>query len=315
MINQLKDEIHIGLSNNPKYVSSKFFYDENGNQIFQKIMHMTEYYLTNSEHEILRFQTPKIWEEISKSGNDVDLVELGPGDGSKMELMIQSIPDHDMQITYYPLDISRDFLDRISERIPKSLPNIRLKCIQNDYLKGLEDINQMSSNEKVILFLGSNIGNFSQEDAIEFLSRIRKLMSDDDFFLIGIDLKKNPQVIQQAYDDPHGITRAFNLNLLVRMNRELKANFDVSSFEYYSNYCPESGEVRSYLVSLKDQEATINKLNHTYYFQAGEVIHTEISKKYDLDSINQLAQKCGFKIVENYFDCKKYFVDSLWKKD
>ncbi len=159
--------------------------------------------------------------------------------------------------------------------------------------------------------MGSNIGNFGNEQSLNFLTQLAKNLTKDDYLLLGFDLKKHPQTIKMAYDDASGVTKAFNLNLLKRINRELDANFNIEKFDFYSTYIPETGEVRSYIVSAAKQDVFLKKLDKTIHFEWGETIHTEISKKYSASQMKEITAKAGFEFVESYTDCKGYFMDML----
>jgi uncharacterized SAM-dependent methyltransferase len=175
-------------------------------------------------------------------------------------------------------------------------------------------MNQSEKEAKAILFLGSTIGNFLYSDAIAFLGKINQCLNPSDQLLIGFDLKKDPRVILKAYNDPSGITARFNLNLLKRINRELEGEFKPENFYHYPIYNPLNGETRSFLISKMAQRVKIKALNAVYHFKMGEAISMEISQKYDLDMIHDLAAKSGFSVQSNYFDNRHYFVDSLWIK-
>jgi L-histidine N-alpha-methyltransferase len=178
----------------------------------------------------------------------------------------------------------------------------------------MSELNNQSDNRKVILFLGSNIGNFSNEETDSFLAHLVEFTQTDDQVLMGFDLKKSPHIIIQAYDDPAGYTRRFNLNLLERLNRELGANFDLNQFQHHTSYDPCSGEVKSYLVSKTEQTVTIGALERDFSFTQWEAIFMERSRKYDLSGIEILAARHDFEVRKHFFDQRNYFVDSLWVK-
>jgi L-histidine Nalpha-methyltransferase len=164
-----------------------------------------------------------------------------------------------------------------------------------------------------LLFLGSNIGNFSREQALNFFRRLRHVMNPDDLLFIGFDLQKDPHVILRAYDDAQGVTADFNLNLLRRINRELGANFDLEKFSHYATYRPVECAARSFLISRATQEVFVEALQQTFHFRQWEAIFMEISQKYSVEMIADLAQASGFQVVHNFFDRQHYFTDSLWK--
>jgi uncharacterized SAM-dependent methyltransferase len=184
--------------------------------------------------------------------------------------------------------------------------------MNDDYFHALEELNKVDFDRKVILFLGSNIGNFREKAAIPFLSHIAADLSASDRLLIGFDLKKDPEIILAAYNDCQGVTRDFNLNLLARINEELGGEFDLARFKHFPTYDPHTGETSSYLVSTVDQRVRINALDQTFFFREWEPVHMEVSLKYSLEDIDRLAEKSGFRVERNFFDRNRYFTDSLW---
>ncbi len=216
--------IEKGLSSSPKRLPSWLFYDEKGDKIFQAIMRMPEYYLTSSEFEILQTQKHRILKHIvgdNKSNNDAfKLVELGAGDGTKTEVLLNHFISQRIDFTYVPVDVSQAVLTQLVSRLNKSLPGLKIHAECELYSDALENMKNNTSEKKLILFLGANIGNFNKEEAISFVKKFAINMNGPDRLLIGFDLKKDPRHILAAYDDAEGITREFNLNLLGRINRE-----------------------------------------------------------------------------------------------
>ena len=182
-----------------------------------------------------------------------------------------------------------------------------------DYFRLIEKINGYNQSKKILLFLGSNIGNYNENETLNFLNKLKSVMHSGDLLFIGFDLKKDPEIILKAYNDPHGHTAAFNLNLLQRINNELNANFVLHNFRHHEVYNPQSGTAKSKLISLEKQEVYIYDLNKTISFEKGETIFMEMSQKYDIKMIMDLADNSGFKIVRNFYDKRQYFVNSLWK--
>lgn len=183
-----------------------------------------------------------------------------------------------------------------------------------DYFEILKEDNLINQNPSLLLFLGSNIGNYTKKESVELLSIFNSAMNKGDKLLIGMDLKKNPITIHNAYNDLRGITKRFNLNLLLRINKEFEGDFRLDNFDFYSYYNPSTGDVKSYLVSLKKQTVYLKKLDQRFNFDYDELIWTELSKKYSLEDINDLAKLSGFTIDHHFLDCKHYFTDSLWEK-
>ena len=305
------NEILQGLSAPEKYISSKYFYDDKGSAIFQQIMEMPEYYLTNAEQEILAQQAAEI---ITETGFDgpFNVVELGAGDGSKTFELLSYLDRANREVTYVPVDISKAAIDGLAADFTKRLPRLKLNPKVGDYFEVLKDRLQSESNPSLLLFLGSNIGNYMPADALNLLRLFHQNMAAGDALLLGADLQKNPEVIRKAYDDPHGITRNFNLNLLDRFNRELNANFERDQFEFYCYYNPLSGEVRSYLVSLTDQ--IVDLADEQIRFKKDELIWTELSKKYSFQELEGMAQTAGFEVKKHFLDTRCYFTNSLWIK-
>ena len=303
----------MGLSRKPKAVSSRYFYDEQGDKIFQQIMNMPEYYLTRCEYEIFSQQRKEICEAFNAFDEAFNLIEFGAGDGYKTKLLLNYLLENDADFTYYPVDISNHILEELSESLKAELPGLKAKPLNLEYFSALSKLSEMSKKRNVILFLGANIGNFHINEAGTFLQRINWYSKKGDMLLLGADLKKDPRIISAAYNDPHGITASFNLNLLSRMNRELGADFDLQHFMHHTFYEPVSGEVLSYLVSLKQQSVNFAALDWKVDFKANEIIHTEISKKYGIPELELLANGQGFQILEHFTDEKKYFLDTLWE--
>lgn len=305
-------DVDNGLSAPQKYLSSKYFYDDNGSKIFQQIMKMPEYYLTNSEFEILKEQSFDI-HKATGFDQGFNIIELGAGDGAKTIELLRELTERNCDFTYMPIDISEKAIKLLENNVFSELPQVNIQSRVGDYF---EILKELSFNEKpgLILFMGANIGNYSDNEVLVLLGEIHRFMKPGDQLMIGFDLKKNPHTIRLAYDDPHGITKAFNMNLLTRINRELEANFDLDQFDFYATYNPETGEVKSYLISLENQEVRIDALEKTFHFAKDELIYTEQSKKYSHRQIEQIAQKCGFKVLRNFTDSRSYFVDSLWKR-
>ncbi len=312
MTDTFAQDVLAGLTAENKYLSSKYFYDDNGSRIFQEIMNMPEYYLTNAEFEILSMQSQQIIEALQFS-TPFNIVELGAGDGFKTFKLLEYLVNTNVEFNYVPIDISQEAIDVLTERLKLRLPNLNIKPKVGDYFEILK-VNKESDYPSLLLFLGSNIGNYPEEKAIELLQLFNKNMKIGDKLLIGFDLKKNPIVIHNAYYDPHGITKRFNLNLLLRINRELKADFKIDDFDFYCHYNPITGDVKSYIISLRKQTVYLKELNAKVDFDYNELIWTELSKKYSLDEINTLSTASDFRLTTNFLDCKHYFTDSLWEK-
>lgn len=302
-----------GLTDYPKHLSSRFIYDKKGDKLFQEIMAMPEYYLTECEYDILKNQSADIAEKFNLK-NGFDLIELGAGDGKKTKLLLKHLSEIEANFTYLPVDISQNVLDELGSALEKEFPKVDFELLQGSYFDVLNQLSSYDKRQKVILVLGSNIGNLMHEEAIEFLKKIQKNMSSEDLLFMGFDQKKHPQTILDAYNDPSGITEAFNKNLLERINRELDANFDLDAFFHWETYDPESGTAKSFLVSKVAQEVRVNKLNLEVHFKAWETIHTEISQKYDDDTVEWLASKASLCIDRAFESGNGFYKNYTFKK-
>ena len=311
VITQFAQDVLSGLNATPKTLSSKYFYDENGDRIFQEIMNLDEYYLTRCEYEILETHQRQILDLFIDGTSKFNLVEFGAGDGYKTKVLLECFLNAGVDFRYRPIDISGNVLQILEDSLEEEFPSLKVEGIQNEYMKALREL-ENGETRNVVLFLGSNIGNFKQSQAISFLKGLYEGLNDGDLLFIGFDLKKDPDVILNAYNDKSGVTRDFNFNLLTRINRELKGNFDLSAFRHFPTYDPLSGTTTSYLISTKAQ--TVEIMDTAISFDAWEPIHMEISQKYGMKDIESLATQVGFGIVRNFYDSRHYFVNSVWRK-
>jgi len=311
--NTFAEDVLKGLSSQPKHLSSKYFYDDEGSRLFQEIMKLPEYYLTRAELEIFQTQSAEIFEAFGAENEPFDLIELGAGDGTKTSLLIDQFLKQNADFNYVPIDISSEALNFLTEKFAREFPDLSIRPEHGDYFRTLETFKENSNRKKIILFLGSNIGNFSEEQALSFFGHLHEVMNPQDLFFIGFDLHKNPKTILRAYDDANGVTAKFNINLLKRINRELGANFNTEEFSHYASYHPTERAARSFLISQKAQSVYIEALDQTFEFQQWEPIFMEISQKYGVRMIQNLAENSGFEIVKNFFDSNNFYTDSLWK--
>ncbi|WP_294288565.1 L-histidine N(alpha)-methyltransferase [uncultured Chryseobacterium sp.] len=308
---KFESEIIKGLKDNPKHLLSKYFYDQKGDVLFQQIMNMPEYYLTGCEMEIFSRKSHELAEAFKAFDAPFDLVELGAGDATKSSHLLKYLVNRKADFTYMPIDISGNIISLLQERLSEEIPDLDLIGLNGEYFEMLDKASSISSRRKVILFLGGNIGNMEVEDAHEFCRELRKKLSPGDMLLIGFDLKKDPDTILSAYNDEAGITAAFNLNLLERINHEIYGNFDIGKFKHYQTYDPLSGACRSYLISLEEQQVRIG--NELIDFKENEAVYMEISQKYALEETDVMAVKNGFKPLKHIQDSKGWFIDAIWK--
>ncbi|GEP52599.1 dimethylhistidine N-methyltransferase [Flavobacterium noncentrifugens] len=304
------NDVISGLSGFPKQLFSKYFYDAIGDKLFQQIMNCDDYYLTKCEMEILELQTEAIIDSIS-ADDYFELVELGPGDGTKSIKLLKELTHKKADFTYIPIDISHSVIDNLEALVADTLPEVKTSGMNGDFFDMLNQLRNSNGARRVVLCLGGNIGNMTVGESHAFCGKLRQSLSKGDKIIFGFDLVKNPKIIRRAYDDSEGITKRFNLNLLERMNRELCSDFDVKKFEHYCSYDPETGSCKSYLVCLQDLEVHFPEA--VIPFKKDEYIHMEISQKYTLSQISDMAHKTGFVVDRNFFDSKKWYVDSVWE--
>ncbi|MEH6407128.1 MAG: L-histidine N(alpha)-methyltransferase [Leeuwenhoekiella sp.] len=312
-LSEFQEEVYEGLTSFPKYLSSKYFYDKKGDKLFQQIMELPEYYLTGCEYSILSHYAEEITAFFtSKTG--FDLIELGAGDGKKTKILLEQLMKEGHNFSYKPIDISENVLNELEKSVNEKWPDLDIEIQQGTYFKILEKIALYNLRKKVILVLGSNIGNLSHPEAINFLRNIQETMHHGDLLFLGVDQKKDPNTILKAYNDSSKVTEAFNKNLLYRINEDMEANFDPENFLHWPTYNPETGTTTSYLVSTIEQQVHINALNLSINFDKWESIQTEISQKYDDATITWLAEEAGLLMVTQFEDDKSYFKDYIFKK-
>lgn len=308
------EEVKAGLSAPQKYLSSKYFYDAVGDKLFQKIMQLPEYYLTRAEFDILEQYKAAILQPLIEKKERFNLIEMGAGDGLKTRLLLGYLYEKRVPFTYYPIDISANVLRQLEDALKEQFPEMSVEPIQGTYQEALANRHWDQRHPSMMLFLGSNIGNFLKGEALGLLEEIAQVLRSQDMLLAGFDLKKDPAIILNAYNDSQGITRDFNLNLLYRINRELGGDFDPYKFKHWPVYDPVNGECRSYLVSTERQTVEIKALDVRFQFDEYEAVFTEVSKKYSLSELGKYAQEKGFEVMRNFKDTKGYFTDSLWRK-
>lgn len=303
-------DVIAGLSAQPKAISAKYFYDNIGSELFQQISQHPDYYPTKTEFSILARIASKIPEIVNES--EIDIIELGAGDGHKSRLIIDGFLDKGCKVNFYPIDISEKAMQLLGENLTVN-ERLYIHGVVADYFKGLNHLKKISNNKKLVLFLGSNIGNLTKEQSHGFLNSLRTSLNASDYVLIGFDLIKDPQILNKAYNDADGLTRAFNLNLLSRINSELGGNFDISKFQHYGFYNPTQATMESYLISLADQDISIATSNQTFHFEQYEAMHLEYSHKFSPSDITGLANDAAFDVTQLFSDEKSYFIDALWQ--
>lgn len=304
-------DVLTGLSERPKQLSSKWFYDDRGSVLFQKIMDLDEYYPTDLEREIFERHGQDIAARFANS--TLDVVDLGAGDGAKTSILLEHLRAAKVDLRYVPVDISEGAMASLETRMKQAHPGLEVQGVVGEYVQALRWLSNHSERPRLVLFLGSNIGNFDKPRARAFLRRIWSGLRPGDHTLVGFDMKKDIEVLLAAYNDREGITRDFNLNLLERINRELGGEFQLENWRHFGTYNVFSGAMESYLVATKPQVVKIAALRQNFTFEAWEPIHTEYSYKYLPEDIQSLARFTGFELCGEYSDDQKWFIDSLWR--
>jgi len=304
-------ELSSSLDQKQKSIHPKFFYDKKGSQLFEDICKLPEYYLTRTEIGILTQLYDKLPSHLN---GDFRLVELGSGSSKKTRILLSILERLHKHIEYFPIDISK-ILKESSTVLLDDYENLHVTGIIDNYESGLEFIKNYDNKKNLIAFLGSSFGNFDYEHGLKFLQKINSSMKDDDLFLIGLDLVKDKNILEHAYNDSHGITAQFNLNVLSRINSELGSNFNVDKFAHHAVYNEAENRVEIYLRSLENQIVNITKAGMVLKMKQDEFIHTENSYKYTIPKIKEMFSTTGFRIRDMWFDEKQYFCLVLLSKN
>ena len=293
-----KQEVLDGLQTQPKALSPKFFYDKKGSVLFDQITELPEYYPTRTELDILQAHCDEMAELL---GDDCLLVELGSGSSQKIRTLLQTVKP----AAYMPMDISKQHLLDAAQTLSQDYPNLEIHATCADYSSDFDLPYRPEHLSRAAFFPGSSIGNFEPQHAKALLKRVAKSLDSEGKLLVGVDLKKETDVLNAAYNDKQGVTAAFNLNLLDRINRELDGNFDLDSFSHHAFYNETQGRIEMHLVSQAEQRVSIEEQD--FQFSEGETIHTESSYKYSVSQFHQLAQEAGFKAVQSWTDEQDLF--------
>lgn len=301
-------DVRRGLTSTPKRLSPKYFYDQLGSQLFEAICLLPEYYLTRAENEILQRYAREI---VSSVPNCSTLMEMGSGSASKTQRLIEALLRNQRELNFIPVDISVSALESSSRILLQSHPGLRIEAYAADYFVALAHLSRKRRGPTLALFLGSNISNFEEVGAYKFLQAMRSVLRAGDALLLGADLRKDRKTLEAAYDDSLGVTAAFNLNLLERINRELHGDFDLHAFRHRSFYNEAIGRVEIYIESTREQTVRIEDLGLEIQLALGEQIHTENSYKYEISGIRQLALKTGFKYSRTWLDSREQFSSNL----
>jgi len=299
-VDSMRQDVLRGLSQPQKQISSKYFYDERGSALFERICELEEYYLTRTE---LAIMSESIDEMVAQLGAGCLLIEYGSGSSTKTKLLLDHLP---APAGYVPIDISREHLKLVAAEMLALFPDVEVLPVCADFTDPIELPNpERPVRRRVVYFPGSTLGNFGPAPAHRLLLGIAQLVGQGGGLLIGLDLKKDPRVLQAAYSDSEGVTREFNLNLLARLNRELGADFDLKQFDHRAVYDAEQGRMESHLVSRRDQAVRID--GHKFFFRQDETIHTESSYKYDRGQFADMAAKAGLTVEQVWTDANDLF--------
>ena len=309
-IDEFASDVKTGLSSINKSLKSKYFYDEKGSYLFEQICLQPEYYITRCEANILRERSPAI---ANICPGDISIIELGSGSSCKTKILFERVLSRQSLLYYFPIDVSHSILLEAIRKLSSDFSNIHTIGISSDYVDGIEKATEFINkrynvpSRKLILFLGSSIGNFQPDEARSFLEMVRDRMEKKDHLLVGFDLQKESSILNAAYNDKAEMTAKFNLNLLSRINRELGGEFNIKKFNHHAFYNQDNGRIEMHLVSKTDQQVYIELINKSFNFKEGESLHTEDSYKYSLKQIQILVQDSGFELKANFQDEKKWF--------
>jgi len=302
-----------GLHAKEKHIPSKYLYDSRGSSLFQKIMEQPEYYLTAAERDIFSTQAADIVSNITPIKNtSFQILELGAGNASKTEVLLDEIERRSVKVMYRPVDIDGQVLSQLTQRMSSKYTNIKINPLEGLNDQALASLPDHTPN--VILFLGSNIGNYPKVEGQALLDRIADAMNVGDLLLMGADRKKDPNTIQAAYNDKAGVTAAFNKNILRRINSELDGDISLDAFEFFAYYNIKASAVHSFLISREDQTFTIGTDRSPIHLKAWEYIQIEVSRKFSLEDLKEMGETVGLSISEYWTDSNSLFYEVLYEK-
>ena len=307
----IADDVERGLTATPKSLPPRLFYDARGSELFEAITRLPEYYLTRTERAIFEQYADEM---MAAAGEGISIIELGAGTAEKTEILLRAALKRQFSLTYYPVDVADSALAIAKERLTSALPRLRVQPLVADYTRGLPALTQIPGR-KLVLNIGSSIGNFDLREAADILKRIGQGLPDGDSLLLGTDLVKRAALLHAAYNDADGVTAAFNLNLLARINRELGADFDLRRFRHEAVWNPAASRVEMYLISLEKQRIDIPALDMTVDFREGERIHTENSYKFTAELVRELLHTAGFELHRSWCDRDDLFAVHLARRN
>ena len=307
LVSPIAEEVLRGLTAHPRRLPPKLFYDAAGSHLFEQITETPEYYPTRTERAILKKYAGEI---IRQAGNNLTLVELGAGSASKTQVLIEALLSRQLRADFYPVDVSSSALQGALATLNGHFPRLSVKPIVADYTHRLPELRALPGR-KLVLFIGSTIGNFEPDEAEAFLKNVRESLETGDALLIGFDLVKDAGILHAAYNDAQRVTAAFNKNMLVRINRELGGSFDVDAFEHVALWNRRESRIEMHLESVYEQTVWVQDLGRGFHFECGERIHTENSYKFNAGSIARLLRRSGFKLETQWTDAQGWFCEAL----
>ncbi|MGB3649963.1 MAG: L-histidine N(alpha)-methyltransferase [Rivularia sp. (in: cyanobacteria)] len=292
-----------GLTDNPKYLSPRYLYDDRGSELFEEICELPEYYVTRTETSILQ----NCAEEIAKITGACELIELGSGSSTKTRILLDAYQKLGLPLHYLPVDVSAGILEASARQLLVDYPSLQVHALAGTYEQALGELQPSELPSRTIGFIGSTLGNLNPQECDDFLSQITAALQSGEYFLLGIDLQKPKHILEAAYDDSAGITAAFNLNMLNHLNCRFDGNFDLSKFEHWAFYNETKHQIEMHLRSLESQTVELRALNLKVNFELGETINTEISRKFDINGIQELLKTKGFVPQKVWTDDNQWF--------
>lgn len=312
MQSKFSEAVVHGLSSNPKRLPSDYLFDETGIRLLKEIRNMPEFYAAPCELGIFKSHAEEMAELLFQPG--MQIIEKGAGDTSAIYYLLKALLKRDKKIQFSPVDPSEELLKMSLAALKQQLPGLDVDPGHGEFFSLLEAREEMKPLPKLIVIPASRIGNLGYQDALSVLKQLHRILKKGENLLLGIDLKKAPSVILPAHSDPAGITARYNLNLLERINRDLGGHFNTKNFKHYASYEPETGELKNYLISQKEQEVLIEKLNRSFHFDAWENVQTEFAKKYNPEEFRRLSTEAGFTWVEAFYDPELFYMDVILKR-
>jgi L-histidine Nalpha-methyltransferase len=306
-VSPMAHDVVTGLSANPKWLSAKYFYDAAGSALFEEITRLPEYYLTSTECDIFHRYAKEM---LSSAGENLTVVELGAGSAAKSIVLLRELQHRQTSVRFVPIDVSESALDEAIARVGEALPDIEVTPAVMDYTEGLDGVGR-AEGRKLILYIGSSIGNFEPFQAGALLRKLRSTLNEGDAILLGTDMRKPASVLIPAYDDAQGVTAAFNKNILAHINRELGADFDLDTFEHRAVWNARESRIEMHLESMRSQRVNVRAIGRTFCFREGETIHTENSYKFTVPMLESIAENGGLTIERTWSDPRGWFTVHL----